>query len=101
MLDKLFEAQKQAEAIKKRLDNVTVEGEVEGGKIKVTATGNREVTNIVIDSAFFAAADKEELEELVMVAVNNAMRQAENVSQAEMQAATKDMLGGLGGLFCQ
>lgn len=101
MLDKLFEAQKQAEAIKKRLDNVTVEGEAEGGKVKVTATGNREVTNIAIDSAFFSGVDREELEELVMVAVNNAMRQAENVSQAEMQAATKDMLGGLGGMFGQ
>lgn len=101
MLDKLFEARQQAEAIKKRLDNVTVEGEAEGGKIKVIATGNKEVTSIEIDSDFFAAAEKEELEELVVVAVNNALRQAEHVSQAEMQAATKDMLGGLGGLFGQ
>lgn len=101
MLDKLFEARQQAEAIKKRLDNITVEGEAEGGKIKVTATANKEVTHVAIDNSFFSTVDKEELEELLMVAVNNAMRQAEGVSQAEMQAATKDMLGGLGGLFGQ
>jgi|SRR5690606_2611573 len=101
MFDKLMEARQKAEEIKKRLDQISVVGEAEGGKIKVSATANKEVTNIAIDSAFFEAAEKEELEELLTVAVNHAMRQAESVSQAEMQAATKDMLGGLGGFFGQ
>ena len=34
-----------------------------------------------------------------MVAVNKAVEQAEKVSQTEMQAATRDMFGGLGNLF--
>jgi len=38
------------------------------------------------------------LEELLVVALNKALTQAENVSQSEMQAASQDMLGGLGGL---
>ena len=99
MFDKLMAAQQKAEEIKKRLDSVMVTGEVEGGAIKVTATANREVTDVSIDQAFLASADKEELEELLAVAINNAMKQAENVSQSEMQGAAKDMLGGLGGLF--
>ena len=99
MFDKLMEAQKKAEEIKKRLDQVMVTGEVEGGAIKVTATANREVTDVHIDGAFLADAGKEELEELLAVAVNNALKQAEHVSQREMQGAAKDMLGGLGGLF--
>jgi len=101
MFDKLVEARQKAEEIKKRLDQISVVGEAEGGSIKVTATANKEVTNIAIDPKFFDAAEKEELEELLAVAVNNAMRQADSVSQAEMQAATKDMLGGLGSLFGQ
>ncbi|WP_353184884.1 YbaB/EbfC family nucleoid-associated protein [Parapedobacter lycopersici] len=101
MFDKLFEARQKAEEIKKRLDQITVVGEAEGGRIKVTATANKEVTQITIDTAYFDGADKEELEELLAVAVNQAMRQADNVSQAEMQAATKDMLGGFGGMFGQ
>jgi DNA-binding protein, YbaB/EbfC family len=101
MFDKLFEARQKAEEIKKRLDQITVVGEAEGGSIKVTATANKEVTEVSIDPALLSAADKEQMEELLVVAINHAMRQAENVAQTEMQAATKDMLGGLGGLFGQ
>ena len=101
MFDKLFEARQKAEEIKKRLDQVTVRGEAEGGLIKVMATANREVTEISIDPVFLANAEREELEELLAVAVNNALKQAEEVNQAEMQGAAKDMLGGFGGLFGQ
>lgn len=101
MFDKLLEARQRAEEIKKRLDSITVIGEAEGGLIKVTATANKDVTNVSIDQVFLANADKEELEELLAVAVNNALKQAENISQTEMQGAAKDMLGGLGGLFGQ
>ncbi|WP_134089578.1 YbaB/EbfC family nucleoid-associated protein [Olivibacter sp. XZL3] len=101
MFDKLFQAQQKAEEIKKRLDTISVSGEVEGGAIKVTATANKEIKSINIDPAFHAEANIEELEELLAVAINKALQQAENVSQTEMQAATKDMLGGFGGMFGQ
>lgn len=101
MFDKLFQAQQKAEEIKKRLDTISVSGEVEGGAIKVSATANKEIKSIHIDPAFHAEANVEELEELLAVAINKALQQAENVSQTEMQAATKDMLGGLGGMFGQ
>jgi DNA-binding protein YbaB len=39
------------------------------------------------------------LEELLAAAVNKVLAQADNVSQTEMQAATRDMMGGLGNLF--
>ncbi|WP_262246746.1 YbaB/EbfC family nucleoid-associated protein [Parapedobacter soli] len=98
MFEKLIAAQQRAEEIKKRLDQVKVTGEAEGGAIKVTATGNREVTDVSIDQAFFADADREQLEELLTVAINHALKQAENVSQTEMYGVAKDMIGGLGGL---
>lgn len=101
MFDKLFHAQQKVEEIKKRLDSISVTGEAEGGVIKVTATANKEITDIVIEEHFLANAGKEELEELLVVAINNAIKQAENISQTEMQAATKDLLGGLGGMFGQ
>ncbi|MFN0256083.1 YbaB/EbfC family nucleoid-associated protein [Pedobacter ureilyticus] len=101
MFDKLMAAQGKAEEIKKRLDTISVFGEVEGGAIKVTATANKAITSISITDEFYEQADKEELEELLQAAVNKALVQAEQVSAVEMQAATKDMLGGLGGLFGQ
>ena len=99
MFDKLMQAQQKAEEIKKRLDSITVLGEAESGKIRVTATGNKKIQSIEVDEEFLKSAEKEELEELLAVAVNKPLEQAENVSQSEMQAATQDMLGGLGNLF--
>jgi|SRR5690606_15756732 len=101
MFDKLLQAQQKADEIKKRLDTISVYGEVEGGKIKVIATANKEVKDINIDPEYFQAADQEELLELIVAATNKALKQADEISQNEMQAATKDMLGGLGGMFGQ
>lgn len=99
MFDKLMAAQQKAEEIKKRMDTVSVFGEVEGGSIRVTATANKAITAIEIDADFYKQADKEEIEELLLTAVNKALDQAEKVNAHEMQAATQDMLGGLGGMF--
>jgi DNA-binding protein YbaB len=98
MFDKLFEAKQKAEEVKKRLDGITVSGSAEGGKILVTATANKVVQSVNIDEEFLKSADKEELEELLIVAINKALEQAENVSQSEMAALSRDMLGGMGGL---
>lgn len=99
MFDKLFEAQQKAEEVKKRLDTISVTGEAEGGSIRVVANGNKVISDITIDPEFLRSAEKDELEELLVVAVNKAIQQAEQVSQTEMQAVTRDMLGGMGNLF--
>lgn len=99
MFDKLLQAQQKAEEIKKRLDSISVSAEVEGGKIKVVSTANKRITAISLDPDFLRITDQEELEELLITAVNKALEQADNVSQTEMQAITRDMMGGLGGLF--
>lgn len=99
MFDKLFQAQQKAEEVKKRLDSISVLGEAEGGKVRVVASANKEIKEVKIDNAFLdQLQDKEELEELLAVAINKALQQAENVSQSEMQAASQDLLGGVGSL---
>lgn len=99
MFDKLFEAKQKAEDVKKRLDAISVSGSAEGGRINVTANGNKVVQSISIDEGFLKEADKEELEELLIVAVNKALQQAENVNQSEMAALSQEMFGGMGNLF--
>jgi DNA-binding YbaB/EbfC family protein len=99
MFDKIMEAQQKAGEVKKRLDAITVSGSAEGGKITVTATGNKTILSVNIDEGFFKQADKEEVEELLAIAINKALEQADNVSQSEMAAITQQMFGGLGGLF--
>lgn len=99
MFDKLFQAQQKAEEVKSRLDHITVEGETAGGKVKVVASASKEIKEVQIDEEFLKQLDdKEELEELLVVALNKALQQAESISQTEMQAVSQDLLGGLGGL---
>jgi len=99
MFDKILEAQQKAGEVKKRLDAITVTGTAEGGKVKVNANGNKKILSINIDEELVQEADKEQLEDLVLIAVNKALEQAENVSQSEMAAMTQQMFGGMGGLF--
>ena len=99
MLDKLMEAQQKAGEAKKRLDAITVSGSVEDGKITVTANANKVIQSVNIDAEFLKDADKEELEELLVTAINKAIAQADNVSQSEMAAITQSMLGGFGNMF--
>lgn len=101
MFDKLLEAQKKAEEIKSRLDTISVSAEVEGGKISITSTANKAITSVHIDPDFLKNADSEEVEELLLTAINKVLKQAEDVSQTEMQAATRDMMGGFGNIFGQ
>ncbi|MFD0795312.1 YbaB/EbfC family nucleoid-associated protein [Mucilaginibacter litoreus] len=98
MFDKLMEAQQKAGEVKQRLEAITVSGVAEGGKITVQANGNKVIKSVTIDEDFLKEADKEELEELLVVALNKALEQAENVSQSEMAAMTSAMLGSMGGL---
>jgi len=99
MFDKLLEAQQKAGEVKKRLDAITVSGSVEAGRIVVTANANKVIQSVNFDPEFLRGADQEELEELLVTAINKAMEQADNISQSEMAAMTKSMLGGLGNMF--
>jgi len=95
MFDKLMQAQQMAGEVKKRLDAISVTGTAEGGKITVSVNGNKVAQSVSIDTDFFKEADKEQLEELLVIAINKAIEQADNVSQSEMAAVTKDMFGGM------
>ncbi|MBE7178077.1 MAG: YbaB/EbfC family nucleoid-associated protein [Mucilaginibacter polytrichastri] len=101
MFDKILEAQKQAEEIKKRLETITVTGEAEGGKVIVESTAGKTIKNVRVDESLLSAENREELEDLLVVALNKALEQADRISATEMQAATQNMFGNLGNLFNQ
>lgn len=99
MFGKLAEAKQKAEEIKSRLALITVEGTAGNGLVKVIATGTKNIKAIKIDDSLMDASKKEELEELLLVAIEQALEQAENVSASEMQNLMGSMMPGLGGLF--
>jgi DNA-binding protein YbaB len=98
MFDKIFEAQQKAEEIKKRLENISVSAEVENGAIKVSATASKTITAIEINPNFITENGVEGLEDVLVIAINKTLAQADNVSQAEMAAVTQQMMGSMGGL---
>ncbi len=97
MFGKLGEAQKKAAEIKQRLEAITVEGEAGNGLIKVIATGNRNIKDIQIADELLNTERKEELQDLILIACEKALQNAENVSQSEMMNLMGGM--GLGSLF--
>ncbi|MBC7382616.1 MAG: YbaB/EbfC family nucleoid-associated protein [Bacteroidia bacterium] len=99
MFDKLGQAKQMAEDVKQKLETISVSGEAGSGKVKVTVNGNRKLNEIMIADDLLNAEHKEELQDLIVVAMNRALESAENVSESEMRAMMSSMMPGLGGLF--
>ena len=69
-----------------------------GGVVKATVSGKRELTEVIIDPEALDPEDVEMLQDMVVAAVNEALRKAEEASAQSMSRLTGG-LGGLGGLF--
>jgi DNA-binding YbaB/EbfC family protein len=95
MMGKLQEMQQQSEKVKARLETISVSGEAEGGLVKVICNGNRKVTSVEISDELMKDNDKEQIEELTLLAINRALEQAENVYETEMKDVAKGMLPGM------
>lgn len=96
MMDKLQEAQKSTEETKQRLDNVLVSEDAAGGAIRITATANKEIKEIEISDALLL--DKEELTDVLIVALNKTLAKAEEVYDRELKATVKENMPNIPGL---
>ena len=68
-----------------------------GGAVEVTVSGKREITKVKLSEEVVDPDDIEMLEDLIMAATNEALRQLEEFSSDSMSKITGGM-GGLGGL---
>jgi len=90
------EAQKlqaQLESLKEEVGKRKVEASAGGGMVTVQASGNQEILSIKIDREVITPDDPQMLEDLVLAAVNEALRKAREMVAAEMSK----LAGGLGG----
>jgi len=99
MFGKFGELRKRMEEIKSRLGNITVEGISGEGNVTVIMNGNMDVKSVAISDRLATPERKEELEEMVQLAVNRAFEKARNVSETEMKAAGKGILPDIPGIF--
>ena len=86
--------QRQMEEAQKELEEKEVEAAAGGGAVKVKVSGKKEIVAVTIDPEVVDPDDVEMLEDLIMAATNEALRQIEEFSQASMSKIT----GGLGGM---
>lgn len=92
--------EEQQNALKEQLSQIFVTENAEDGAIVVTADANRTITNISIDPEKLDLSDSEQLEDLLMVAINRVLEQAAAKEAEASQKLVQDMLPpGMGGLF--
>lgn len=83
--------QRQMEEATKELEEKEVSASAGGGAVEVTVTGKKEVTKVKLDPEAVDPDDVEMLEDVIMAAVNEALRKADEASAANMAKLT----GGL------
>ena len=93
----LAQAQKMQQemmAAQESLKDEVVEASAGGGMVKVKVTGDLNVKEIVIDPQAVDPEDVELLQDMVIAAVNEALRSAQSLAESKMGG----IAGGLGGL---
>ena len=90
--------QKDMEKMQEELHERTVDSTAGGGAVKVTASGKKEIREIVINPEVVNPDDVEMLQDLILAAVNEALRKADEMVNSEMSKITGGM-SGFGGLF--
>ena len=84
--------QRQMEEAQKQLEDAEVTAKAGGGAVEVTVSGKKEITKVKLSEEVVDPDDIEMLEDLIMAATNEALRQIDEQSQASMSKIT----GGLG-----
>lgn len=90
--------QRQMEETTKELESAEYTATAGGGVVEVTVSGKKEVTKVKLAPEVVDPDDIETLEDLIMAATNEALRQMEERSQESMAKITGGM-GGFNGLF--
>ena len=86
--------QKQMEENQKALQEKEFTATAGGGAVEVTVSGKREIVKVKLSEEAVDPDDVEMLEDLIVAATNEALRQAEEAAASAMSALS----GGLGGL---
>ncbi|HJN02477.1 MAG: YbaB/EbfC family nucleoid-associated protein [Nitrospinota bacterium] len=77
--------------IQKELANKKVDAESGGGMVKVTGNGKGEILSIRIEKEIIKQEEKDVLEDLVLIAINEVLKRSQELNTSEMSKVT----GGL------
>lgn len=86
--------QKQQEDLQQKLAGMSVEAESGDGAIVVQASADLQIHNIRLDPAKLDLSDREQLEDLLVIAVNRALDAARATAAAETNNLLQGMMPG-------
>ena len=95
-MQQMQQMQRKMEELQQEIDEMETTATSGGGAVTVTVTGKKEVKSIEIKPEVVDPDDIEMLQDLLMVATNEALRQMEEISQNEMNKLTGSL--GIPGL---
>jgi len=93
-----LQMQQEMERIQAELAETQVEGSAGGGVVRAVVTGKQVLVEITIDPAAVDPDDVDMLQDLVAVAVNEALDASRRLAEQKM-GALSSLTGGLGGLL--
>ena len=91
MMKAATEMQGKLAELQEDLARTVVMGEAGAGLVKARATAKGEVTGLDIDPSILVASEKEVVEDLILAAIKDAQRRAQDKAQAEMARLTREM----------
>ena len=91
-LQQMQAMQRKMEMLQAEIEEKEVTTTAGGGAVTVTVSGKKEITRLEIKPEVVDPDDVEMLQDLIIVAVNEGIRQIEEISNSEMSKLT----GGLG-----
>jgi DNA-binding YbaB/EbfC family protein len=99
LLKQAQKLQTQMAKVQEELATKTVEGSAGGGMVVVVANGKQEIISIKIDPEVVDPNDIEMLQDLVIAAVNDALKKSQEMVTQEMSKLTGGLNLNLPGLF--
>jgi nucleoid-associated protein EbfC len=96
LMQQAQQMQAQVQQAQEEAAKEIVEASAGGGMVTVKATGSGEIVGITIDPRAIDPDDPEMLADLVLAAVNEALRSASSLMESKMQGMLPGGLSGLG-----
>lgn len=87
-IQQMQQMQRKMEEMQAELETKEVEATAGGGAVSITANGKKEIVKVEIKPEVVDPDDVEMLQDLILVAANEALRQIEEMSQQEMGKLT-------------
>ncbi|SMB87106.1 hypothetical protein SAMN00017405_1234 [Desulfonispora thiosulfatigenes DSM 11270] len=100
MMKQVQKMQKEMAKVQEELEQKTVEATAGGGAVTVVANGKNEILEIKIDPEILDPEDAEMVQDIIMAACNEALRNAQEMVASEMAKVTGKMnIPGMPGMF--